>query len=402
MSDINVVIRTQRIVVDPMAQSVSVVSAGPQGPSGTGGALTAEQAVDTVATALVAGDNIEINYDDPAGEIDITFNPEAIDHDWKVDGWTPFTPIVVNEDDTGSNTTQTVSVSNNRGRVTNTGTQGSLRMAYRRNDTVWLDSEVQTLWWGGDVFNSGGTNPATPQCGHFHRGYVDVDGYWRAIVVTNNIFLSDVNVINANVWNSDPTESGAARLDLGTNGGAKTHGADQLQRAARIVGVNRFIFGISINEYMVTPGHANGIMVGDSCVVDTILDSTFDIATAQAVTAKGNGTLQFQDAEAGAAVTNKYETGTIIPTQESARRWWPYWVKSRLIGSKLAVKAWRYVDPEPDWADTSAAAHYDFAGAQVPTPGARYPDEAGYCGLIGAHLRNSRYLEYGTFKARKL
>jgi hypothetical protein len=355
-----------------------------------------------VAGALVGGDNIEVVYNDAGNAIDIAFNPESVNHDWKIDGWTPFDTVVVNEDDTGSSATQTVSVSGNRGRVTNTGSNGGMRVAYERDDTLWLDSEVKTLWWGADRFDTAGTNPATPQAGHFHRAYVDVDGYWRAIVITNNIFLTDVNVINANVWNSDPTESGTLRLDLGTNGGAKTHGVDQLQRSARVTGVNRFVFGISINEYMVTPGHANGIQVGEVCNVDTVLDSTFDIATAQAVTAKGNGTLQFQDAEAGSAVTNKYETGTIIPTTVDAKRWWPYWVKSRLIGSKLAVKAWRYVDPEPDWADTSAVNNYDFQGAQISTPGARYPDQPGRCGLIGAHLRNTRYLEYGDFSARKL
>jgi hypothetical protein len=401
VSDITVQIRTQRIVVNPMANTVTVVNAGPQGPPGTGGALTAEQAVDTVAAALVGGANTEITYDDPAGEITIDHNPELIDHDWKIDGWAPFTEHIVN-DDASSAASQTTSVVNNRGRITNSAAAGSLRKAYMRAGTEWMDSEVQTLMYGADVFNSGGTNPATPQGGHFHRAYVDVDGYWRAIVVTNNIFATDVNVINANVWNSDPTESDVNRLDLGTNGGAKTHGAEQLQRSARIVGVNRFIFGVSINEYYVQPGNANGIQVGEMCVVDALLDSTFDIATAQAVTARNVGALQFQDLEGGAAVTHKFEGGTIIPTQEGARRWWPYWIKSRLVGSKLAVKAWRYVDPEPDWADSSAVNNYDFAGANVPSPGARYPDEPGLCGVIGAHIRNTRYFEYGRFIARKL
>lgn len=397
MSDITVQIRTQRIVVNPMANTVTVVNAGPQGPPGTGGALTAEQAVDTVAAALVGGANTEITYDDPAGEITIDHNPELIDHDWKIDGWAPFTEHIVSED-ASSAASQTTSVVNNRGRITNSAAAGNLRKAYMRAGTEWMDSEVQTLMYGADVFNSGGTNPATPQGGHFHRAYFDVDGYWRAIVVTNNVFATDVNVINANVWNTDLTES----LDLGTNGGSKTHSADQLQRSARVCGVTRFIFGISINEYMITPANANGIQVGESCVVDTTLDSTFDIATAQAVSGKGVGILQFQDAEGGSAVTHKFEHGTIIPTQEGARRWWPYWIKSRLVGSKLAVKAWRYVDPEPDWADSSAVNNYDFAGANVPSPGALYPDEPGLCGVIGAHIRNTRYFEYGRFIARKL
>lgn len=331
-------------------------------------------------------------------------SPEVV-HDWSVDGWAPFTTRLVNDDDLLTADEQTLSVVAARGRVTNTGETlaGNCRIAYERDGTLWLDSEVCTLWWGGDVFDSGGSNPATPQCGHFHRGYVDTTGRWRAVVVTNNIFLSDTNVINANVWNRDPTQATPeAMLRLGSNGGSKTHSDMQLRRDVAIRGVSRISFGGVFNEYLVEPRNLRGIAAGVMVTADAELDATFDVATAQAVVSANPGVITLADAEAGSVVARKFEAGTIVPTTASARRYWPYWVKSQLTGNTLRTKVWRYTDPEPDWADTAAVGTYDFAGAQLPTPNAQMPDQPGRCGLIGAHLRNGRYLEYGDFRARQL
>lgn len=404
MSDVNVLSRTQKIIVNPTSHAVSIVNAGPQGPAGPGGGLTENQAIDAVGEATVGDNNIEADYDEGTHQLTIRDIPDRIIHDWDVDGWTPFGEVLINDDiPLGNDGDQTLSVVSGRGRITNSNTQGNLRKAYPRDDTIWMDSEITTLCYGGDVFNDGGTNPARPQGGHFHRGYIDVDGFWRAIVITNNIFLTDVNVINANVWNHDPTEAdGQDQLDLGSNGGAKTYSNNHLRRDLRIIAVSRVNFGGTFNEYYVVPDNLHGIEIGTSVVVDAQLDATFDIATAQPVLNAARGFLQLQDAEAGANVGYKVETGTIIPTTEGARRWWPYWFKSRLIGSKLSVKVWRQLDPEPDWSNPNAVNNYDFAGAQNPSPGARYPDEPGHCGLIGAHIRNTRYFEYGHFSARKL
>jgi hypothetical protein len=404
MSEINVLSRTQIIRVNPTSRAVSVTNAGPPGPPGSGGSLTTEQAVDAVAAALVAGDEIQITYDDPGGEITVARKREEVIHDWNVDGTGPFLPAQLMNDDvpTGNTHLQTLSVVNGRGRITNTGTQGSLRMVYPRDDTVWMDSEITTLCFGGDVFNNAGTNPALPQGGHFHRGYVDDDGVYRLIAINNNIFLSDVNVVNANVWNNDPSEALIDQLDLGSAGGSKAYADTHLLRQANIVGVRRLIFGISVNEYFITPPDGHGMEAGNMVTIDAVLDSTFDIATAQAISSVGNGVVQMQDMEGGGVVAHKYESGIITATSIGARRYWPYWIKSRLIGSKLWVKTWRQKASEPDWGDAAAVFTCDFAGANAPAPGALYPDEPGSCGLIGNHIRNARYFEYGYFHAKKL
>lgn len=247
------------------------------------------------------------------------------------------------------------------------------------------------------MFSTSGTNPSSGQGGQFHRAYVDGGGVWRAIVVTNNIFLSDTNVVNANVWNSS-----AAALALGNAGGSKTYTDDFLRRSLRVYAVDRFLFAGSINEYYGSPNNRNGLEVGTMCTVDCVLDNTFDIATEQAITGVGPGLVTFTDVESGAAVSYKAEQGTVIPTTVSARRFWPYWVKSRLIDNILQVKVWREKDPEPDWSSADAVNTYDFTGANAPAPTALYPDQPGQCGLIGAHIRNTRYLEYGHFSCKEL
>lgn len=407
MSDVTVLSRTQIIKINPTSRAVSIINAGPQGPAGPegppgGGGLTAEQAVDAVASALVAGNEIEITYDDPGDTLTIDYRPEEVVHDWNVDGWAPFNTILINDDvPTGTPGTQTLSVVNRRGRITNSGTQESMRIVYEHDDTLWMDSEVTSLWWGSDVFNNGGSNPALPQGGHFHRGYYDEDGNYRVIAISNNIFLSDVNVINANVWNHDVTETAPGGLDIGAAGAQKAYTDNHLRRAARVCGVNRFNFISVYNEYQVTPGD-HGFNIGDMVSVDIILDATFGVATPTAIAGVGNGMVQIIDAESGANVTSKYENGTIIGSSIHGQRYWPYWVKSRLIGSKLWVKVWRYRYPEPDWADSNAVFTADFAGANNPAPDALYPDQPGRCGLVGNHLRNNRWFEYGYFSAKKL
>lgn len=368
--------------------------------------------MDYVAPALTPGNKTTIAYDDGAGTITVGFNPEEVDVDWIVRGWTDFDEFLVNDDvPLGTDTTQTVSVVAGRGRITNSSTQGNMRKWYLHDGTAgWMDSEICSLWYGSDVFSTSGTNPSSAQAGHVHRAYTDGSSITRAIVVTNNMFLSDVNVVNSNVWNSDPAYPYNTRLKLGTLGGQKTLSDMALQKRLKVHGVMRYIFGSSYNEYKVSPANLHGLYAGVVCNVDVTLDATFDIAsTGVAINGADSGAVSFLDTEAGTAVTDKYETGYILPTTVSARRYWPYWVKSRLIGSKLWIKVWRELDVEPDWSNAAHVSEYDFQGANdpdadddYPADGALYPTAPGKCGLVGAHIRNTRYLEYGKTTFRKL
>lgn len=338
-------------------------------------------------------------------------SPEVV-HDWTVDGWAPFVEQLVSNDGGGTRAAeQTLSVVAGRGRVTgHAGTgDGSLRVAYEREGTDWENSEVLALWWGGSVFDSG-TSGATPQLGQFHRAYVGADGRWRAIVVTNNIFASDVNVVNQNVWNHEPTNPVDDELELGSNGGSKTYSDATLIRQLSIRAVNRLNFFGWLNQYSVTPQHLYGLAVGTPVTIDS-QDATFDYATATAVAGvdTGSGTVSMTEVDTLSAVSVKFDSGLIVPSSASARRYWPYWVRSQLVGTRLRVKVWRYLDAEPDWSSTDHVVTQDFSltgvtppVAGTPEPNARMPQGVGRCGLIGAHLRNSAYLEYGHFEARRL
>lgn len=379
---------------------------GPQGPIGPQGPQ-GETGEDPDLTALEA-DVAALQGNDAAQDLAITNlqstsatkadfeKARRVIHDWETDGWGKFIDRIVVTGDGSSEDLQVNSINGRRGRATSGGavTSNNIRVAHPREDTVWMDSEVKSLWYGGPIFDSA---VCTPQPGHFHRGYVDGTGRWRAVVITTNIFLTDANVINANVWNST-----AEVLALGTNGGSKTYASKYLRRHCNVKGVTRINFGGLVNIYDVVPSDARGLEIGTFCTVDVVGDNTFDIATAQAIVGNDDGVLNFVDAESGPTVASKYESGIVLPTTASGRRWWPYWVASRLKGNILKVKAWRVTDQEPDWGMSDYVNTYDFAGAQIPTPGALMPEEPGYCGLITAHLRNGHYMEFGEFQARQL
>jgi hypothetical protein len=322
-------------------------------------------------------------------------------HDWTRDGWGPWRKQLVNEDATATLATQTESVVNGKGRISQSTADANLRVAYEREGTQWENSEVLALHLGADRYDTGGSNPATPQMGLFHRGQVDSTGRWRAVVVTNNIFLSDVNVVNQNVWNSVP--GSPSSIALGTNGGQKSFANNELRRHARIRALQRLNFGGIVNNYLMDPSHAYGITTAEQVVMDAD-DNTFDVATATAPVGVDNiaGTVTMTDAEAGADVALKVGSGLMVPSSETARRYWPYWIRSQLVGFKLRVKVWRHMDPEPDWSVTVNLQTVDFAGAQNPSPGAVMPEGRGACGLIGAHLRNGRFMDYGYWGAWRL
>ena len=306
---------------------------------------------------------------------------QTIQHNWVRDGWTPWVPVLVNPSD---DTVLTDTVTEGRGRITGSGTGGNRREWRLRRSTNWVDSEIVSLWWGGSVFD---TNVALPQMGHVHRAQRDHTGRWRAVVVTNNIFLSQPNTINQNVWESEDDT-----LTLGSNGQSKAFGL--LDRSLNVTAVQRISFGGWINQHVVTPAHLYGLEVGVACDV-TSLDSTF-AETGAAVSAVAHGLVTFTEPTTESSVAKKVDSGAITPTNASGRRYWPYWVRSQLRGDVLRVKAWRHMDTEPDWGTAASVQTVDFADEAAPGPNATMPTGPGLCGLVGAHLRNDAYMEYGA------
>lgn len=336
-------------------------------------------------------------------------------HDWTQEGWTPWTTRLINQSDTsGSWTQQTLQVTTDgRGRITGTPQNiGNNRLAYERHGTTWLNSEVQVLWMGASIFSNTSTG-ALPQQGQFHRAYIDENGIWRGVVITNNIFLSDVNTVNQNVWNSTLNAADTTNaLMLGSNGGNKTFSNSVLRRSMSIYAMERFSFlGSFLQIYRCAPTHLYSLSTGTPVVVDASTGS-YDIAVSALPLGVDYefGTVTFGTTHTTTDSPPIFGTGTIVPTAESAKRYWPYWVKSQLVDRDLRVKVWRYNETEPDWADERYVVHQNFSTtdpqssgeAGDPEPGASWPENAGACGVVGAHLRNSHYMDYGYFHAREL
>jgi hypothetical protein len=312
-------------------------------------------------------------------------------HSWRKDGWTPFDQFTISVD---RSTTNTVSVNEDRGRITSAGTDGSFREIRAHEDTNWEDSEIVSLWWSPSVMDTG---TATPQMGHVHRFKEISPGVWSGYVVTNNITFSAYSTWNQNIWQTNLTT-----LTLGSNGGNKVF-TDALNRQLGVQAVSRFTgFGLWFNDYRVVPNHLWGLAAGDVVSAD-VGDATFDetnLAVNAVNTIVGNVQLNENTVAQQVAVAQKFETGTITP--QSHRRWFPSWVKTQLRGTVLRVKVWRYMEPEPDWGQASNVVTFDTAGAGNPAPNATAPTGSGLCGVVGAHLRNSAYMEYGDMTFRKL
>lgn len=327
----------------------------------------------------------------PAGEP----APVPVTHDWDADGWTPFTRLLVNPHGAA---TVAETVENSRGRLTGhtDTTDGNRRDWWLRDGTLWADSEITSLWWGPSIMDSAAPLPATPQMGHVHRAVEAPDGTWTAYVVTNNIFGSVGETINLNVWGTDETT-----LTLGSNGGSSTF-SGSLDRALTVTAVRRQELFIWMADLFVSNTHMlAGVVPGDVMTSD-VSDNTFDFTDiAVDAVGAGPGYLRFRDPVSTTAVAPTTASGTITP--KNRRRYFPYWVKSQLLGTVLRVKVWPIAQAEPDWGDTQRVVSFDTAGANDPAPNiAAAPTGPGYCGLVSAHLRSSAHLEYGETTFRQL
>lgn len=192
-------------------------------------------------------------------------------HSWTDEGWSPFTPVTMT-DDAGQVFATTVVT----GTGVITGTQaahGNHRVAYLRDCTDWVDSEVTSLVYGPVGWNNGGA-----QQGHLHGVREISPGVWEAIAVWTAVVGGGYELLNVRGVRWDGTTL------LQSSGDAATS-ADQsyIDRALRLWGRQRFQFGSWINEYHALPPHLWGLSVGD-LVTTTAVSGTGFNETAQPVT----------------------------------------------------------------------------------------------------------------------
>lgn len=302
--------------------------------------------------------------------------------------WPGFTGLTVNTD--GTATRPALTSGGYRATATApASTDGNRRDLLLADDTVLADSEICTLNIGGDVYDSGGSGQ-TAQMGHAHRVVEISPGTYRAIVITNNIFLTAADVINCNVWQFNG--GAAASLILGSNGASKTYG-QRLDRQMQLTSRQRVdLFDVAIFSVS-EPWKLIALAAGELVTTDS-QNAAFDFANAALASVDYSlGTIAVPDATA-ADVAPTFDYGTITPAPN--KRVWPYWMKSRVIGTKAYVKCWPYGRAEPAWSDSSYVLTADFAGANNPSPLiAAPPSGEGQAGLVIAHMRNSHTMIYG-------
>lgn len=321
-------------------------------------------------------------------------------HDWATDGgWDPFVGVAVN---TSSAQSLTGSVVAGRGRLTAAAGGGaSYRKWYLHPGTAgWRDSEVESLWWAGSSYAS----PNTPQFLHVHRAQPQEDGSWRALVVSNNIFLTNPDRINANVWGIAATGVGDTSLQLGSNGAALTM-TGYLDRQLRVFGVERVNFPAWLNEYACLPTHLNGIKLADVVTIDVSDGSTSSPPVTGATFDETNVAVALADPKAGAIIVAEPTTQSLVTysaakgtiTPPTYQRFWPYRVKSWTEGDVLYAKAWRPQDAEPDDTDPLRVVSINVAGSGQPAPTAAAPGPGpGLSGVGGAHMAESGWLEFAS------
>jgi hypothetical protein len=319
------------------------------------------------------------------------FPLSPIVHDWDVDGWTPWTPRRINPSDDATVTTS-VAVPG-RGRVTGhaTATGGGMRQAYLRQGTEWANSRIKALWWGTNIYSAA---TAAPQMGLILRGQIDGDGEFIGVAITNNVFLSDPDVINCNLWFSDAAEDGFIQGDVL---GQKTFNTP-LNRSLALVSTMRFNFITWINSHSAVPNHLYGLAQGDLINISSG-DATFNATAAPCTGANTiSGSVSLDELTVGhqVAVALKTDTGLITPPVH--KKFWPMWMVAELVGNNLRFKVWRYQDEEPDWSSAANVQTYDISASTTLD----HPVGPGFCGVIAAHHRNSSYQEFGHLEFTQL
>jgi hypothetical protein len=319
----------------------------------------------------------------------------VIDHDWDLNGWAPFTPVTITED---AATSVTQSVVGGKGVLTGVGVGGGDRIAYLRQGTEWLDSEITSLIIGptGWVGNNA-------QQGHLHRIRPISPGSttYEAIAVWTAVFGGGYNLLNTQNVRFDGTS-----LLQGGGPGASSADAGYIDRTARTLAFLRFQFINWINEYTLqNSALLSHLIAGDTVTVTGQSNSTFN-ETNVAVLGPANtatGNLQVQDPVDTGAVGLTFSGGSIVPTSNE-KKYCPYWLSTRVRGGSAASvtgqwKRWRLGEAEPPWSDPRVQSFTCVPDVDIP---AGPPAKAGFCGLWNAHVSNGSTTQWGPCRFTKL
>jgi hypothetical protein len=373
---------------------------GPTGPEGPPGAGYEEYAALEARVDVTEADNT--TQDLAIANIQATYATQSsvdsaigVVHDWDLNGWTPFTEVVITADGS-QDFTKTVDAG--AGKVAGTlAGNGNHREAHMLAGTDWVDSEMTSLIFSPVGWVSGGA-----QQGHIHRMREVSPGLWEGIAVWTGVFGTDYRGLNIRGVRFDGTT-------LLQSGGDAATGADSdyLDRRMLVRATERISFGSMIQQYRVVDADKLLHMaVGDIVDAESFVDSSFnqtDVAIGGIDHTTGN--ISITDPESGPVVglTAVYN-GRITPDSTNGqKRWTPYWMTTRVRGTSTAsqiveVKRWKPEDREPDWGDPRVLRRTILSNANVPD----LAIGQGHCALWIAHFISTSSGKFGKVTAKEL
>jgi Collagen triple helix repeat (20 copies) len=382
--------------VGPEGPQGPVGAAGPQGEPGPGlpefDALEAR--VDVTEADNATQDLLIANIQDTFATKDFVDKALGFVHDWDLDGWTPFTTVVMTAD--GSQAF-TKTVENGAGKLVGTlPTNGSLREAYIIPNTEWEDSEMTSL-----VLQPTGPVGSSQQ-GHIHRMKEISPGVWEGIAIWSSVFGNDYRALHTRGVRFD-----GVTLTQSDGDGATGGDVNFIDRGMHIRAAERFTFGSVFQAYRVLePQMLLTLSVGDFIDVISMADSSFNESNIACASIDFSaGSISLVDPAAGAAVSIfPVYNGLVLPdSNNNMKRWTPHWLSTRVRNGSAStviaeIKRWKPEEREPDWGDPRVMRRTILSNVGVPSL-ALGP---GHCAMWGAHLLSTSSTKWGQIRAKEL
>ena len=349
-------------------------------------------ALDALGTA--ANKDVPASGDAASGEVVLGSDSRlgaVVERIWQRDGAADLIDVPVN---TGGARVDApaLSVVDGRLRVTGGGTVRARTALHVPGTEGWGDSEIRSIWWGS------GLDLPSGQPGHVHRGSAA-----GGIVVDQNL-IGPWSTTYAAVWEWD----GAGYLTIQQNVSSDVETGVVLPTVTSVKYLkvwNAVVVEVADWGSLAATTSPKLTLSGTGTALDGLtftgtvyrpnngLGNNKTVAIIAALDTPLGADIPLTAAPYGAQLA----LVPITPGSSAARRMYPFWVASRVIGSKLQAKKWQVGMPEPSWSVGSGAnwAAWEM-DITVPIP------SDGWCGLMANHIPDSGFLEFGDTLIRRL
>lgn len=323
---------------------------------------------------------------------------QPVEHTFDKDGWNGFEPVVISAH--GSQQFVTSVDAQGRGVVTGVGAgNGSLRVAYVRENTDFADQEITSVIWGPTA-NWDGSNA---QQGHIHHVRQIGPSLWEGIAVwTSIVFGGDYSFLHVAGVRWDGITLWMSNVTGGTFG---ANDLSYINRVCRVMGHERFNFLGWLNQFtLMHPEWLQYLAVGNMVSISNLGDATFNdpgVAIASPVGATTGLVTVTEPTTTSASPFVATGGGELAPVGvHLQKRYTPTVMSTRVIqataGSAIVEgKRWRLGEGEPDWANARVQRATVTPSVDVPAIATR-----GDAALWAAHFHDGSGGAWGDIKVR--